>query len=115
VLNQDADLRHTWIHNPSLGFLSEQIIGKTDADLLPEKEAVALTAIKQQVLATGKSMRQNIRATIAGETVGYDLTVEPFVARCRQQHSRNHLRRVSCRWVTRPGADGFRNKQDFAI
>ncbi len=35
-------------------------------------------AIKQQVLETGKGMRQNIRTTIAGKTLVYGLTVEPL-------------------------------------
>ncbi len=78
VSNQDADLRYTWIHAPNPGFTAEEIIGKTDADLLPEQEAAALTAIKQQVLASGKSARQNIRTTVAGKTVVYDLTIEPL-------------------------------------
>jgi len=78
VFNQDRDLRYTWIHNPNFGFSAEQIIGKTDADLLSEQEAAALTAIKQKVLKTGKGMQQNIRTTIAGKTLVYDLTVEPL-------------------------------------
>jgi len=70
VFNQDMNLRYTWIHNPNLGLAAEQIIGKTDADLLPEQEAAALTAIKQQVLESGKGARQNVRTTIAGKTAG---------------------------------------------
>lgn len=34
--------------------------------------------IRQQVLASGKGMRQNIRTTIAGKSVVYDLTIEPL-------------------------------------
>jgi two-component system, chemotaxis family, CheB/CheR fusion protein len=78
VFNQDLNLRYTWMHNPYPGFTVEQIIGKTDADLLTEQEAAALTAIKQQVLENGKGARQNIRTTLAGNTVVYDLTVEPL-------------------------------------
>jgi two-component system, chemotaxis family, CheB/CheR fusion protein len=78
VFNQDMNLRYTWIHNPSLGLKADQVIGKTDADLVPEQEAAALTAIKQQVLETGKGARQNIRTTHAGKTVVYDLSVEPL-------------------------------------
>ncbi len=78
VFNQDMNLRYTWIHNSTPGFAAEQVIGKTDADLLPEQEAAALTAIKQQVLASGKGTRQNVQVTIAGKTVVYDLMVEPL-------------------------------------
>jgi len=78
VFNQDLNLRYTWMHNPYPGFTVEQIIGKTNADLLTEQEAATLTAIKQQVLENGKGARQNIRTTLAGNTVVYDLTVEPL-------------------------------------
>jgi two-component system CheB/CheR fusion protein len=78
VFNQDTDLRYTWIHNPHPGFQAEQVIGKTDADLLPEQEAAALTAIKRQVLESGKGARQNVRTTIAGKTSVCDLTIEPL-------------------------------------
>ncbi len=78
VFNQDAGLRYTWIHNPIFGFAAEQVIGKTDADLLGEEEAAALTAIKQKVLESGQGARQNVRVNIAGQSVVYDLTVEPL-------------------------------------
>ncbi|MDZ7831430.1 MAG: chemotaxis protein CheB [Desulfobacterales bacterium] len=78
VFTQDVRLSYTWIQNPNLGFAAEEIIGKTDADLLGEQDAAALTAIKQKVLESGKGTRQNVRLTIAGKTVDYDLTVEPL-------------------------------------
>ncbi|WP_286820157.1 chemotaxis protein CheB [Desulfobacter sp. UBA2225] len=78
VFNQDANLRYTWIHNPDPGFQAEEVIGKTDADLLPKHEAAALTAIKQQVLESGKGARQAVQTTIAGRTLVYDMTVEPL-------------------------------------
>ncbi|WP_218576530.1 chemotaxis protein CheB [Desulfobacter latus] len=78
VFNQDTNLRYIWIQNPDPGFQAEEFIGKTDADLLPKNEAVALTAIKQQVLKSGKGVRQAVQTTIAGRTLVYDLTVEPL-------------------------------------
>jgi len=78
VFNQDAGLRYTWMHNPTLAFASKEIIGKTDAELLPKQEAAVMTSIKQQVLETGKGMRQNIQTTIAGQTFIHDLTIEPL-------------------------------------
>ena len=78
LFNQDTGLRYTWIHNPNPGFKAEEVIGKTDADLLPEPEAAGLTALKQRVLASGRGARQNVCMTIAGETLAYDLTIEPL-------------------------------------
>ncbi len=78
LFNQDRGLRYTWIHNPDPGFKAEQVIGKTDADLFPEQESAALTALKRQVLGSGKGVRQNIQMTIEGRLCVHDLTIEPL-------------------------------------
>ena len=78
LFNQDTRFRYTWIHNPTPGFKSDQVIGKTDADLLPENEATALMALKQKVLESGKGVRQNVQMTIEGKTFVQDLTIEPL-------------------------------------
>ncbi len=78
VFNQDKELRYTWIHNAHVQFSVEQILGKTDADLLSADEAANLTAIKQQVLASGVGIRQDIQTTIDGKSHRYDLIVEPL-------------------------------------
>lgn len=83
LYNQDTDLRYTWIQNPKFGFTAEKIIGKTDADLLGKKDAAALTTIKQKVLESGKGARQNIRVTISGKTLVYDLLAEPLYDNAR--------------------------------
>ena len=76
--NQDKGFRYIWICNPKPGFKSEQVIGKTDADLLPEKEAAAVMALKQQVLESGRGARQNVQMTIEGKAFVSDLTIEPL-------------------------------------
>ena len=78
VWNQDMELRYTWIHNPNPGFVSQEVIGKKDEDLLPAMEALNLTNIKRQVLDTGVGMRQNVRTSIKGEPFYYDLVIEPM-------------------------------------
>jgi two-component system CheB/CheR fusion protein len=77
VYNQDRALRYTWIHSPDPWFSEEKVLGKTDADLLPAKEAEILTAIKRRVLESEKGTRQMVRVTTGGKTCFYDLTVEP--------------------------------------
>lgn len=76
VWNQDMELRSTWIHNPNLGFISQEVIGKKDEDLLPAMDALNLTNIKRQVLDTGVGMRENVRTTIKGEPFYYDQVIE---------------------------------------
>ena len=84
VWNQDMELRYTWIHNPNLGFVSQEVIGKKDEDLLLAKDALNLANIKRQVLDTGVGMRENVRTTIKGEPFYYDLVIEPmYDIRCQ--------------------------------
>ncbi len=78
VCNQDTDLRYTWIRNFNIGIAEEKIVGKTDSDLFPDREAAELTVIKRRVLESGTGERQNVRTTVDGKTVLHDLTVEPL-------------------------------------
>jgi len=78
VYQQDQDLRYTWIHNPNPEFDVQNVIGKTDYDLLLPDEANQITQIKQQAIKTGEGTRQIIRVTLEGRTYHYDMTVEPI-------------------------------------
>ncbi|HVN22378.1 MAG TPA: PAS domain S-box protein [Syntrophorhabdales bacterium] len=53
ILMQDAQLRYTWVLNPQLGLTEEDMLGKTDFDILSEHDAKTLTIIKRRVLETG--------------------------------------------------------------
>ena len=53
VMIQDRDLRYVWVLNPQLGLSETDMIGKTDSDILPGKDAAYLTQIKQAVVETG--------------------------------------------------------------
>ncbi|HKG26239.1 MAG TPA: PAS domain-containing protein, partial [Thermomicrobiales bacterium] len=76
VYQQDRELRYTWLYNFQ-GAPEEQLLGKTDAEMLPPEEAAALMALKRRVLETGVVERAEIRATTSLGAVYYDLTVEP--------------------------------------
>lgn len=76
--NQDLDLKYSWMYPPDFGYPLGQVIGKTDADLLPKQEAAALTTLKRRVLNSGHSLRQNVRITIAGKPRAHDLAIEPL-------------------------------------
>ena len=78
VFTQDRDLRFTWAYNPSLDFDADAILGKTDADLVGREQAAKSMEITRLVLETGKSIREELSTTLGGETVFYDLTVEPL-------------------------------------
>ena len=78
VFEQDSDLRYTWIHNATGAWDAATVIGKRDADLLARAEdAARLTAIKQRVLETGATAREEVLLVFGGSLHYYDLTVEP--------------------------------------
>jgi PAS domain S-box-containing protein len=77
VYSQDRNLRYTWIYDGKHRFPPEEVLGKTDADLVPAEDAKPLTEIKRRVLATGVGERQEVRATNQDVTRFYDLVVEP--------------------------------------
>lgn len=57
IVIMDKDLRYLWVLNPQLGLTLQDMIGKTDYDILPKEEAEALVAVKSEVLRSGKEMR----------------------------------------------------------
>ena len=77
VYQQNRELRYTWIYNLQAHTV-EDILGKTDADLMEAEEAAHVTAIKKRVLETGQSYQEVVRATgIAGPHY-FDLSIEPL-------------------------------------
>ena len=80
LFEHDCQLRYTWIFNPNpkFGNTAEQIIGKTDAELLTPHRARQLTEIKQKVLTGGKGARQEVAVPMDRQTLYFDLIVEPL-------------------------------------
>ncbi|WP_414548026.1 response regulator [Anabaena sp. CCY 0017] len=78
VFNQDINLSYTWVYNPISGWTSQDMLGKHDCDLIPEKDAQRLTAIKHSVLTNGIGIREEVSITTPLGTRYYDLTVEPL-------------------------------------
>ncbi|MGO9986215.1 MAG: PAS domain S-box protein [Rhodomicrobium sp.] len=78
VFEQDLDLRYTWFWNPKLGYALDEVIGKTDADLMDPACLPELERVKRRVIATGQRIRQEVAAGAPGGPIEYyDLTVEP--------------------------------------
>jgi PAS domain S-box-containing protein len=78
VYQQDRDLRYTWIYNPLPGYATEDIVGKTDADLMDAEEAAHVTALKRRVLKTGQSYQEVVKATVIGGIRYFELSIEPL-------------------------------------
>jgi PAS domain S-box-containing protein len=81
VFNQDRDLRYTWAPQavPELGLgAPEQVLGRTDDELLPPSAATRLTAAKRHVLEQGQAGRIDIELPTAAGPVFYDVTIDPL-------------------------------------
>jgi PAS domain S-box-containing protein len=79
VFTQGADLRYTSISNTVAGHAVEDIIGRTDEDLLTGAGRDAVIALKQQALSSGSP--QNDEVSIRhdnGASQWFDLRVEPL-------------------------------------
>ncbi|AFZ36579.1 multi-sensor hybrid histidine kinase [Stanieria cyanosphaera PCC 7437] len=81
LFNQDLELRYTWIYNPTHNYSIAEVIGKRDEDLASPDTAASLTQLKQQVLATGIGLREEVKVTRNEQTTYYDLTIDPIKAR----------------------------------
>ncbi len=82
VFHQDLELRVTWISNPTigpaLGFAEEEMIGKTDAELLGEENGARLAKVKRGVIEAGERRREEVELEVRGEKRYVDLTVAPL-------------------------------------
>lgn len=84
IFSQDRNLRYNWIINPAHPFLPDQVIGKTDWDLLPPEDAKRLTEIKEEILKTGVSRRQELLLSPGGIPRWYDAIYQPIYDETQQ-------------------------------
>jgi len=79
VFNQDKELRYTWIHNPVFAWAEKEYLGRTDSEIIGAEEAAPIDAFKEQVLRTGRGMRQELSVIHQHKRYWYDVTVEPVL------------------------------------
>ena len=60
IYTQDRDLRYTSIGNSMMGRSVEDILGRTDTELLPPESAPTIVAMKREVLASGEAKRAEV-------------------------------------------------------
>ena len=77
VFRQDRQLRYAWIANPTLGLRGEDIVGRTDVELLGRKAAAPLVRIKNRAMREGRSLREEVWLEREGQAGCFDLIVEP--------------------------------------
>jgi PAS domain S-box-containing protein len=80
VFSQDRNLVYTWLYNPRLNHSHDEVVGRTDDDIMPPEAARELTAIKRQVIETGRSVSREIRVPGEGGELWFKLRVDPRVS-----------------------------------
>jgi two-component sensor histidine kinase len=78
VFTQDRDLTYTSISNPLFGREVDDIVGRTDDEILPESSRVAVTALKRGVLADGQAADGEVSIGEGVDRRWFDLHVEPL-------------------------------------
>lgn len=78
VFTQDQNLRYTSISNPFLGRQVDEIVGRTDAEILPPANLDAIVAVKRDVLQAGHPT--DFEAHIRDGSINrwFDLHIEPL-------------------------------------
>src|SRR5450432_2003913 len=78
IFNQDRELRYTWVYNPQF-YCREDILGKTDEELLGPENAARLIELKRRVMTTGTLLREEVAITWGNKRSVFDLSIEPLL------------------------------------
>lgn len=76
VFSQDKDLRFEWVYNSQL-LKPEEVVGKTDEELMGMQKIERLVDLKRRVLSTGVALREEVPILHNGKKYCYDISVEP--------------------------------------
>jgi PAS domain S-box-containing protein len=71
-------LRYTSLSNSMLGRPVEDILGRTDAEMLPSDRAAAVVAMKREVIESGEAKRVEVPVEDATGVRWHDLHIEPL-------------------------------------
>jgi PAS domain S-box-containing protein len=78
VFTQDEALRYTSISTDFLGLSADEIVGRSDSELLPAATSISVAALKGAALESGLSKDSEIQVLRDGQDHWYDLHVEPL-------------------------------------
>ncbi len=79
IIMQDKELRYLWVLNPQLGLSADEMIGKTDFEIIEREDAQKLSILKRRVIQTG--IRENFSTSITdrnGVTNYFEGSYLPF-------------------------------------
>lgn len=78
VFTQDRDLRYLSISNSMFGRSVEDIVGRTDEEILPADSGPEVIALKREAIAAGQPKRAELALTDGPGARWHDLHVEPL-------------------------------------
>lgn len=78
VYTQDRELHYTSISNPMLGRAIEDILGRSDEEILPPDGGATIIALKRDALATGQPKRAEVGLEDGPGLRWHDLHIEPL-------------------------------------
>ncbi|MEZ5788207.1 MAG: HWE histidine kinase domain-containing protein [Xanthobacteraceae bacterium] len=78
LFTQDSDLRFTSVSNPLFGKEATDVVGHTDADILPAASREQFSALARAALATGRPQSGEVSIKEADKVHCYELHVEPL-------------------------------------
>ncbi|MDP2144132.1 MAG: EAL domain-containing protein [Gallionella sp.] len=78
IFSQDAGLRYTWVLNTFCGFSSEEMMGKTDAELFGDEAVAELASLKQAAMQERTTRHGEVTIQHSGRPYCYDITIEPI-------------------------------------
>jgi PAS domain S-box-containing protein len=78
AFTQDQDLRYTSITNPLFGRSVEDMLGRSDEEVLPPDTAAAIVALKRAALASGQAKRGEFALADGPDLRWHDLHIEPL-------------------------------------
>ncbi len=77
VFSQDSDLRYTWMYNFH-SLAPNEVLGKTDEEIIGAEGARRLRELKLRVLRTGVGVREEVVIPYKGTNFAYDIALEPL-------------------------------------
>jgi PAS domain S-box-containing protein len=78
VYTHDRDLRYTSLSNPLLGRAIDDLLGRTDEEVLPPDGGAAMIALKREALASGQPTRAEVMLEDKSGPRWHDLHIEPL-------------------------------------
>jgi two-component sensor histidine kinase len=78
VFSQDKDLHFTWAHNLPAGLEDDQVMGKTDAGILPPEAADKLMAAKRKAMETDSSQELEVDFELYASERSFYVVIEPL-------------------------------------